>query len=97
MLMPIQLPDDFVVTDRFKLEKWNFEPWVEWSALFVNAIEMPVDRRTVVEALVSEQAKLMLADLVRLTHDLRSLFGQGMADQLDALSRVAIGEEKFAR
>src|ERR1039458_3810918 len=87
MLVAVQLPRDFVVAHRRELEKGNLAPRLEWRALVVHAIQMPIDLAAVIEIFISEQAKTVLADFIRLTHDFRGLLGQVRSEELCALGR----------
>ena len=86
MLMAIQLPGYFVIADFREIEKRNFEPWIERGALVMHGIEVPVDVCAVVEVLVAEQAKTMLADFICLSNN-----GCGLMRQIRTHERGALG------
>ena len=64
MLVSIQFPDDLVVPNHRKIEEGNLEPWGIWRALSMDAIQMPVDLRSIVEILIAEQVEAVRADAV---------------------------------
>src|ERR1700704_3111424 len=91
--MPVQFPDHLVVANRRKVEKRNLEPGIERGALFMDAVQMPVDFGAIVEILVAQQSEVMTADLVRLLKYFRSLGGQTCTQQISTLLRPTIEEE----
>ena len=96
MLMAVQFPGDLVVADDSEVKKRNFEPRDKWRAFAVHAIEMPIDLESIIEVLVAEQAKTMLADFVGLADDCLSLIGQVPPQQLGAFACCAGAEKELS-
>src|SRR5437868_4525786 len=59
VLMPVEFPCNFVISDFRVFEKANVEPGFQRSAFAVNPIKVPVDLRAVVEVFVAQQVKVM--------------------------------------
>src|SRR5439155_9166906 len=53
VLMPIQLPDDFVVADLIEIEKINFEPGPKRRTCSVYNVEMPINLGAIIKIFVS--------------------------------------------
>ncbi len=84
MLVTVQFPNDLVVADRREIEKRDFAPGIERSALAMHGVEMPVDFTAEVEILITEQAKTMGADLIGVAQNGGHFFGQMLAQQFGA-------------
>src|ERR1700733_12983465 len=52
VLVAVQFPDDFVIANLIEIEERNLVPGLARGAFVVHGVEMPVDRRTEVEAFV---------------------------------------------
>lgn len=75
MLMTIQLPNNFMIAHPVKIQKIDLEPRRQRAAFSMNGIGMPVDVWSVSEPFVSQQMKLVPANVVCFVNDLFSLVG----------------------
>ncbi len=95
VLVAVQLPRDFVITDHGEVEEGNLEPGIERCALFVDAVQVPVDLGAIIYRVIAQQTKMMAADIVSLVQDFQGLVGQMLAKESGAILRFAVREEKF--
>src|SRR6266567_6630972 len=80
--MAIQLPGNLAIANFLEVEIPDFVECLAGSALPVDNVQMPVDRITVFQILITEKVKTMIANLVRLAHDPRNLAGQPLTQNL---------------
>jgi hypothetical protein len=53
MLVAVQLPDDFVVSDLIEVEEGDLVPGLARGALVMDGVEVPVDGRAEIEVFVA--------------------------------------------
>jgi hypothetical protein len=70
VLMAVQLPNDFGISDFLEIEIPNLEPGLQWRTTAVHGIEMPIDLRSVVQIFVPKQIEAVAANLLRSQNDL---------------------------
>src|SRR5260370_29757813 len=95
MLMPVQFPNDLVVSYFVKVEKIDLEPGSKRSPPPVHDIEMPVDLGSILQISIAEKAKAMGTNLVGFAYNLCRLRAETCPYQISAPWQLFLSEEEF--
>ncbi len=68
MLVPVEFPSDLVVADFVEIKKSDFVPGLQWSALAVHGVEVPIDFCAIIQIAISQQTEPVLQNLVRFSN-----------------------------
>jgi len=88
MLVPIQFPNHFVISDSGKIEEGNSIPRPKRRSLATYSIQMPVDVSTISNAAMTQQSKAVIADCVGREDNLIRLIRQSLSQQGSDLWQV---------
>src|SRR5580658_4192996 len=82
VLMPVQFPSDFAVSNFLEIEISDLVKGLFRSLFCMHGVEVPIDPLTVVKVFITEKVKLVATDFVGLANDMFDLLGKALAQQL---------------
>jgi hypothetical protein len=73
VLVTVQFPDDFGISNFVEVEILHLKPWLERRASAVYCVKMPIDLRAIVQIFIPKQIEMVPANLFRPDHNLIGL------------------------